>query len=100
MSPEFVIVDRQTREVDWDGEVHATREAAIASLTGPGHYSDDPTDDQALGLGYWGEAYEIAEIVAADHDRKMRAAAWEEGHDEARHGTPVEANPYVDPEET
>ncbi|UKA69563.1 hypothetical protein [Arthrobacter sp. FW306-06-A] len=53
----YVIADKKTGAIDWDGEVHPTVEAAIESMCGPfqsfSREKDDPDKD------YWGDVYDI-----------------------------------------
>ena len=58
----FVIVDIKTRKLDWDGEMHPTREVAIESLTGHTWWCRTPeeaTDERT----YYGDVYEILPVT-------------------------------------
>lgn len=59
----FVIVDIKTRKLDWDGEMHPTREAAIDSLTAGRTWwcraPEEATDERT----YYGEVYEILAVT-------------------------------------
>ena len=59
----FVVVDKVSLALDWDGEMHSSREGAIESLTGPHQmwckYINDETDDKT----YWGRAYMICPVL-------------------------------------
>lgn len=59
----FVVVDIKTRKMDWDGELHLTREAALESLTGPRQMwcrtPEEATDERT----YYGDVYEILTVT-------------------------------------
>jgi hypothetical protein len=59
----FVVVDIKTRELDWDGVLHPTREAAVESLTGPHQMwcrtREEATDERS----FFGEVYEILPVT-------------------------------------
>lgn len=63
-----VIIDKETRLIDWDGEVHATREAAIDSLCSsrygiPADFTRCE-DEGSINRPYWGDQYIIGTVTA------------------------------------
>lgn len=64
----YIIVDKKTRAIDWDGELHPSIEAAIESMTGP-HQSmcrtaeeeDDAAND---GRTAWWRVYSVHSVTA------------------------------------
>lgn len=58
----FVIVDIKTRKLDWDGELHPTREAAIESLTGPHQMWCSTPEESSEERTYYGDVYEILPV--------------------------------------
>lgn len=59
----FVIVDIKTREIDWDCELHPTREAAFESLTGPCQSYCRTPEEETEERTYWGKHYEILAVM-------------------------------------
>lgn len=60
----FVIVDIKTRQLDWDGELHPTREAAIESLTGKYQWHCRTPEEATEDRTYYGNYYEILPVTA------------------------------------
>lgn len=58
----YVIVDAETNAIDWDAELHPTRDAAIASLTGPRHMYCKSVDEETDEKTYWGRHYAICTV--------------------------------------
>lgn len=56
----YVIVNKAINNIDWDLELHPTKDACIASLCGPrqpyGNDAHDPRPD-------WRELYEIRRVL-------------------------------------
>lgn len=59
----FVIVDRYTNKIDWDGELHPTVEAAIDSLTGPRQMWCKTPEEENEDKTYWATAYMLCRVV-------------------------------------
>ena len=61
----FVIVDKITGALDWDGDLHPSREAAIASMCGRHSMyvatPEDVDDRDAISV-YWADDYDICEV--------------------------------------
>jgi len=62
----YVVVDSQTNAIDWDGDMHPTREAAIDSLTGPHHMWCKSVEAEDDDHTYWGKAYTIGVVYGQD----------------------------------
>jgi len=60
----FVIVDRYTRKLNWDGELHPTETAAIESLTGPRQMWCKSLAEESEDKTYFGKLYEICPVYA------------------------------------
>lgn len=59
----YVIVDKATGTLDWDGELHKTVDAAIQSLTDPWQeFADSDEDAAATGRKNWRDVYEIRRV--------------------------------------
>ena len=59
----FVVVDIKTRKMDWDGELHPTREAAVRSLTDGHTWWVRTPGEAADGRTFYGDEYEILELT-------------------------------------
>jgi len=59
----YVIADKATGSIDWDGEVHPTFEAAIDSMCGQ-HQSYSREKDN-LDKDHWSVTYDILAVKAA-----------------------------------
>lgn len=57
----YVIVDNKTGAMDWDGEVHETVAAAIASLTKHGSFTEEADD---LETAHWSACYKICPVLS------------------------------------
>ncbi|MGO4297114.1 hypothetical protein [Glutamicibacter sp. MCAF14] len=77
----YIIVDKKTNAIDWDGELHTSIESAIESMTGP-HQSmcrtaeeeDDAAND---GRTAWWRFYSIHAVT--DGPEVNDAQAWRTG---------------------
>ena len=58
----FIIIDRETKEIDWDGAMHPTPEQAIASLTGPRHMYCKTEAEENDEKTYWKRHYMICPV--------------------------------------
>lgn len=56
----YVIVDKKTGAMDWDGEAHETVAAAVRSLTQHGSF-DDEYDQETT---HWSECYKICPVLS------------------------------------
>jgi hypothetical protein len=68
----YVIVDRETHAIDWDGDLHATRESAIQSMTGPHHGFVRTADEEDEDHQVWWNAYWILPVMAEDSEDGAR----------------------------
>lgn len=62
----FIVVDAETKQIDWDGDLHPSREAAIESMTGPRHMYCKSVDEENDDKTYWGRHYLIAPVEMPD----------------------------------
>jgi hypothetical protein len=62
----YVVVDKETQKLDWDGEMHPLRVDAIESLTGPRQMWCKNLEDETEDRTYWGKAYIICPVLASD----------------------------------
>lgn len=61
----YIVVDNKTDAIDWDAELHKTREAAIDSLCGSYQMYVRTQEDAAASEGekyYWQDHYDICEV--------------------------------------
>lgn len=57
----FVVVDKETNELDWSNEVYYSAQEAIDDMVSCGNYTDtDPTSGR-----YWGNIYAIKPVTFA-----------------------------------
>jgi hypothetical protein len=61
----YLIVDKVTGEVDWDGTIHPSRDKAIESLCGVGSSYVPTQGDATEDRRYWGEVYIICAVLEA-----------------------------------
>ena len=66
----YIIVDKVTGEIDWDCDLHPTREAAIASMCGANHMyveSREDVDENSDRISvYWADDYEICTVLKVE----------------------------------
>lgn len=71
----YVIVDRVSGAIDWDCDLHATRESAIDSMCGPNHMyvrSPEEVDHNSDAITvYWADDYDICEVRTLLDGRKI-----------------------------
>jgi hypothetical protein len=60
----YVVVDKETKKLDWDGELHPLRVDAIESMTGPHQMWCKSLEDETEDRAYWGSAYDICAVLA------------------------------------
>lgn len=65
----YIVIDTDTNEIDWDGKLHPTRDAAIESMTGPGMMWCNSADEETEDKTYWGRAYIICPVGKPDTSR-------------------------------
>jgi hypothetical protein len=59
----FVIVDKLTNAIDWDAELHSSREEAIESMCNPRQMYVRTAEEVIDGEKYhWSEHYDICEV--------------------------------------
>jgi hypothetical protein len=58
----YVVVDVQTKKLDWDGDLHPSKDAAVASLTGAGQMWCKSVEEEDDERTYWGSAYMICPV--------------------------------------
>jgi hypothetical protein len=62
----YVVVDRETKLIDWDMEVHPLRVNAIESLTGPYQMWCKSLEEETDDRTYWGKAYMICKVTESE----------------------------------
>ncbi|WP_457948274.1 hypothetical protein ACTAQI_20200 [Pseudarthrobacter sp. alpha12b] len=78
----YVVVDRVTKEIDWDCELHTSIDQAIRSLTAPQQMYCKTFEEETEDKTYWAKHYmicpvgqEIGAIVQpADHNEAVCSA--------------------------
>lgn len=60
----YVIVDKVTKKLDWDGELHSLRVDALESMTGPRQAFCKNLEDETDDRTYWGKVYDICPVYA------------------------------------
>ncbi len=60
----YVVVDKVTKKLDWDGELHPLRVDALESMTGPYQAYCKNMEDETEDRTYWGKVYDICPVYA------------------------------------
>lgn len=68
----FIIVNKLTNQIDWDGEVHPTREKAIQSLCAGMYVQTTQEEHTDPGIRrHWERDYKIREVRDAHADAAL-----------------------------
>jgi hypothetical protein len=60
----YVIVDKITGKLDWDGDLHPSIESCIESLCGPQQPYAREEEENEAELTVWSEIYEIRRVLS------------------------------------
>jgi hypothetical protein len=62
----YVVVDKETKKLDWDGEMHPLRVDALESMTGPYQAYCKNIEDETEDRTYWGKVYDICPVYSPE----------------------------------